>query len=419
MADNLLDWFSEQNRVSNLQKFAAQTYGADSPQVALAQGAPDQFAKFLSDQSSKQAETGAIQQYYNAGPTTAQTNAQPLPDDSQSGNLASQAISQAIMPPPTALQRMTASMANLPPALQATAASQMQFQNPSGDGTQLSGPDLLKTLPPAMAARIEGINSGKQPLTAREQSSAAFQPLINALMMVHPDYDAADAQARQKARNDITSGPGSKKLQSISTAINTLQQADAASQKYGDAFGSDWGGPMIGLMNTGRAMYHSASNDPALVTYNQLAKTAADETTNAVTTGGGTGADRETRYDIFKAGQSQAARHAAFVSAIQELKARVEPIAESYGNAMHTSVSPIQLISPEAQGAYTKITGEQAPVTSVSGLTGDITPAPQSASAPAASPSSAPADSRGTVSKSKYSKATILAGLKARGIPHK
>lgn len=406
----LLQFIADQNRASSARDSAARIYGPDSVQAALANSDPEGFSKFLAEQSSKQAETGAIQQYYGAGPTTAQTNAQPLQDDSQSGNLASQAISQAIMPPPTALQRMTASMANLPPVLQATAASQMQFQDPSGDGTQLSGPDLLKNLPHAMAARIESINSGKQPLTAREQSSAAFQPLINALMMVHPDYDAADAQARQKARNDITSGPGSKKLQSISTAINTLQQADAASQKYGDSVGSDWG-PLSGLMNTGRAMYHGASNDPALVTYNQLAKTAADETTNAVTTGGGTGADRETRYDIFKAGQSQAARHAAFVSAIQELKARVEPIAESYGNAMHTSVSPIQLISPEAQGAYTKITGEQAPVTSVSGLTGDITPAPQSASAPTASPVSAPTDSRGTSRKD-----AIRAQLKARGL---
>lgn len=406
----ILDFITEQNTRSGLREFAQSQYGQSNPALAaLAQADPDTFRTVLPDIIKHEQEQKAISQFYGAD------QAPPPSADSLSGTSALKALSQGIgtdpAPQPNALKRMAGSMAYLPTGMQTIAAQQMMFQNPGGDGaaagggSNLTGDEFLKTLNPNIAAQVKGIIEGRIPVTARMQSSAAFQPLMNAIMQADPNFDVSDYNARFKARADITSGQGAKNISSIGTAINTLSKLQDANDKLGD-FSSL--GPLNGPANYARNLYLESSSDPNLRTYTELAKTAADEVTKAVVGAGGTGGDRETRLGAFTANQTKEARKAAITAAIQELTSRIEPIANNYNNAMRTSKSGIQLISPDAQESYYKLTGEKPPITTVNALNGaSSSPANPSPLAQYGQPDTAP----GTVAAPQAVQSSPLAQI--------
>lgn len=83
-----------------------------------------------------------------------------------------------------------------------------------------TGDDFLKTLPAAQASEIKAYAEGRRPFPTG-MSYAKLQPLIALVGQYDPTFDAANYNARNKARTDLTSpsGTGGKTINALNTAI--------------------------------------------------------------------------------------------------------------------------------------------------------------------------------------------------------
>lgn len=216
------------------------------------------------------------------------------------------------------------------------------------------GEEYLKQLPSQISSQVKALAEGRMQFPSGfALKSPYWQQMLQAVSTYDPNFDAVNYNARAKTRADFTSGSSSKNLTALETAINHLAELQDANEKLG--------GTAIGntLINKGK----SALSDPALVNYNTIAKTAADEVSKATAGPGGSAlADREERLKEFTANQSPEARKAAILAAIKLLNGRLEPLANTYNTGMGTTKDGLDLLSPKARKAYQKLTGVQEPL---------------------------------------------------------
>lgn len=267
----------------------------------------------------------------------------------------------------------------------------------------LVGDDLIKALPPSIGNQVKAIAEGRQAAPSSFAMKSGYgQQLMALVSQYDPSFDITNPAKRlQTAKSFAPGGKDRQNINSIETAINTLAKLQDASDKLG---GVNDLGPATGLANSARTAYLGASNDTDLKTYETLAKTAADETTKAVVGGQGGGVgDRAKREEAFHSGQSPAARSAAIQASINELSARLDPVAASYTEGLGKPVSSgIALMTPKAQKAYAKIMGTAPDNT-------------QAASTEPATIDTAPSDPVAVAKAHGYSDAEIQAYLKKKG----
>jgi hypothetical protein len=246
-----------------------------------------------------------------------------------------------------------------PSQVQPIGGNPMGLSTGAGGGqadTTLKGDDYLKQLPPQIGTQVKALAEGRMQFPGGfALKSPYWQQMISHVSNYDPNFDAVNYNARAKTRADYTSGKTSQNIKSIETALNTLAQAKDASDSIG---GVDNASVLNTPLNLAYSKFLGAEGSPELNTYNTLAKTAADETTRAVVGAGGTGADRQTREEQFGVGQAPKARNASLTTAAQELAARLDPVANMYNQGMGTTKGGIDLLSPQAQAAYYKLTGQ-------------------------------------------------------------
>jgi hypothetical protein len=88
-------------------------------------------------------------------------------------------------------------------------------QGPTGD-------EFLKTLPPNIASEVKAYAEGRRPFPAGfALKSPYFQTLIQMVGQYDPTFEAANYNARAKARTDLTSpgGTGGKTINALNTAL--------------------------------------------------------------------------------------------------------------------------------------------------------------------------------------------------------
>lgn len=358
MASNLFDYLGEQNALSGIQDWAQQQYGQSNPGLAaLAQADPRSFRELLPSLVGKQMESQAIQQFYGKPQGQPLQQGQPMDADAM---LAPQP------PQDDPIQRYQA-FAGLPKELQALAGPQLAMSGLGGQGpgTGLTGEDFLKSLPSPLANQVKALDEGRLPFTSMSSRSPQMQALMQYAQQYDPEFDATVWQQRSKTAQDFnsTGGKSRQNITQIETALNHLASLKDASDTLGG-----WGFVNAALRNP----IMDATSDPRLVAYNTISKTAADEVSKATAgPGGSTQADREERMKEFTAGQAPEARNSSIQSAIKLLAGRLEPLAANYNNAMGTSKIPTELLSPEAQKSYARITGNESPNITASGNRAD------------------------------------------------
>lgn len=85
-----------------------------------------------------------------------------------------------------------------------------------------TGEDFLKQLPPQIASEVKAYAEGRRPFPAGfALKSPYFQSLIQMVGQYDPTFDAANYNARSKARTDLTNpnGMGGKTINALNTAI--------------------------------------------------------------------------------------------------------------------------------------------------------------------------------------------------------
>lgn len=232
---------------------------------------------------------------------------------------------------------------------------------PGGNGTATGGgvpaaggETYLNQLPPQLATQVKALAEGRMAFPSGfALKSPYWQQMLQAVSMYDPNFDAVNYNARAKTRGDFTSGKSASNITALETAINHLAELQDANEKLG--------GTAVG--NTAINWGKNQMSDPALVNYNTIAKTAADEVSKATAGPGGSAlADREERLKEFTANQSPEARKAAILAAIKLLNGRLEPLANTYNTGMGTTKDGLDLLSPKARLAYQKLTGTQEPL---------------------------------------------------------
>lgn len=219
----------------------------------------------------------------------------------------------------------------------------------------LTGDDYLKTLTPLRAANAKAASEGRLAISPFLLKTPYGQQLLSDTMQYDPSFDTTDPTKRSATVKAFSqSGKAGQNLTRIDTAINTLSQLYDANAKLG--------GPQY--LNSVRNLALSGQSDPNLNNYNQLAKTAADEVAYAVGGGTSTDSDRKSRLSSFTANQAPEARQGAIETAIKELNARLDPLAQAYTEGMGRSKNGMDLLTPSTAKGYAKIMGVQPSPTS-------------------------------------------------------
>jgi hypothetical protein len=227
------------------------------------------------------------------------------------------------------------------------------------DGEPLKGPELLAHLEktdPAVAAGVKGVIAGDINAGGRN-----LQKLLPLAKLIDPALEQFDYQTRAKSRADFTSGPSSKEIKAINTAIYHAGQLAQDTDKLGGV------NVLPGVINPiiqgykrniGNADYQVARKD-----WDATSETLSTEIAKALNGGVPHAADKEHWRKVFEAAGSPQERQAAIASSMKLLEGRTHALATSYERGMGRARDSMSFIDDPNKAAFQELmtTGKIAP----------------------------------------------------------
>lgn len=211
-------------------------------------------------------------------------------------------------------------------------------------GSQLSGEDYLKTLPPQTAQQVKALVEGRMQFPGGfALKSPYWQQMISAVSSYDPSFDMVNYNARAKTRQDFTSGKSAQNINALNTVIGHLQTLGDASDKLGNRSIPAW--------NTVANIAESASGDPRVKNFDATKKAVVDELTRAWRQTGGSEGDIKSWSDTIGASNSPEQLHGVISQIGDLLESKVNSLGEQYNQGMGTTKNPIRLVTPNAQKA--------------------------------------------------------------------
>lgn len=299
------------------------------------------------------------------------------------------------------------------------AAAQTQAANPlasilqggdaggpgDGQGTPLaalSGDDLLKALPPSIASQVKGLSEGKIAFPAgRTTGTPYWQQMMQLVSQYDPNFDATNYNARSATRKDFTSGKSAQNITALNTAMGHLSSLSDAYDTLGNT-----GYPMLNSIANTVENQFSPDTQAALTNVAARGHAVSEELAKVFRSTGMAESDVKAWEDKLSTNASPAQSKALIGSAIELMNSRLEALGQQYNQGMGASKNGIELLSPQAQKAYLKLTGSNPQTTTASG-----NPAQDvSTNADAAKP-----DPVAAAKAAGYSQAEIDAYLKKKG----
>lgn len=349
LASYLLD---SANR-SRAQDYAAQQYGADSPQAAFANAFPSEFAATESQKYQKQAEGNAIAQFYGGGQQSQpqqQQIPQGMPQDADSAlQQMQQPQQQQAQPDQSALQRYQA-MAYLPAGMQAQAAQQLSLQGIMSGGansainSDLHGDEFLQTLPSTVGSMVKGYAEGKMPIPTSGRNNSQFQALQPLIEQYDPTFDGIDYKTRVATRKDFTSGTSAKSI----NALNTLAQHLSALKESSDNLGN---GSVPFFNSIGNAV-STAFGGPSVPTYDLNSASVAEEATRAWRGAGGAESDIQRYLDSLGHDQSPQQFKATTNKLGELVSGKIDALQDQYKRGMGTAAQDTNFYTPAAAKSF-------------------------------------------------------------------
>ena len=108
---------------------------------------------------------------------------------------------------------------------QIAAGGTMQSTIPAQDQDK-TGEDFLKTLPSSQQKEVKALVEGRLPVSPYALRSKKMWPLMERAMQYDPTFDASNYNVRLGVRRDFASGPTSKNITAINTAIGHIGTLD-------------------------------------------------------------------------------------------------------------------------------------------------------------------------------------------------
>ena len=232
----------------------------------------------------------------------------------------------------------------------------------ANSGSQLTGDEFLKTLPANTQATLKAYQEGRiQFPTGTALRSPQNQRMLQMMQQYDPNFDAVNYAARAKTRQDFASGKSAQNLTSFNTTMAHIDTLDKAIDGLGNS-DYTW---VNQAKNAAAGPLGMVKQQEALKKFT-LAKTAAvDELTRAFRGTGGNVHDLVQWEKSLSEADSPKALKAATKQALGLLEGRINALGEQYNRGMGTTKDGISLLSPKAQAAYRRLTGEEPPSASM------------------------------------------------------
>lgn len=239
--------------------------------------------------------------------------------------------------------------------MQAALAMQLPGGGLLGAGsTQANGNDFLQTLPSTEAAQVKALAEGRMQFPSGfALKSPYWQSMLSAVSQYDPSFDAVNYNARNKTYADFTSGKSAQNITALNTAMGHLGTLD-------DAFGALNNTP-IPIANQVKNYIGVQTGDPntqaATSAVSTDANAVANEMAKVFRSSGMSQADINEWRSQINANSTPEQAKSVINSAVQLMNSRIDALGEQYNKGMGTSKNGVELLSPEAQLSYAKLTG--------------------------------------------------------------
>jgi hypothetical protein len=215
----------------------------------------------------------------------------------------------------------------------------------------ITGDAFLSTLPKPQGDQIKGIVEGRiSPPGAFALKTPYWQKMLTDVAQYEPGFDLTKWGQRSATAKDFASGKSAQNITAFNTAISHLDTLDKAADALGNT--------SFPMANTIKNAFGNATGSPQVKQF-EIAKTAvADELTRAFRGTGGNVHDLVQWENAINSAGSPAQLKAAVKQAVELLRGRIDSLGDTYNRGMNTKTEPIKLLSPKAQDALSRLSGE-------------------------------------------------------------
>jgi hypothetical protein len=232
----------------------------------------------------------------------------------------------------------------------------------SGDTPDNVKPEVLASLDPNLASQVKALDEGRMAFpTGFALKSPYWQNILRLVSQYDPSFDAVNYNARAKTRADFVAGKSAQNITSFNTAIGHLDTLD----KSIDALGNTNYGWINPMLQSAKSAMGDTGFQAAQKQFMAAKQAVTDELTRAFRGSGGNVHDIVGWEQTLNQADSPAALHAATKAAVDLLRSRIESVGDQYNRGMGTTRDPLTMLSPHAQAAVARLSGEAAPVAAV------------------------------------------------------
>jgi len=241
----------------------------------------------------------------------------------------------------------------------------------SGDTPDNVKPEVLASLDPNLASQVKALDEGRMAFpTGFALKSPYWQNILRLVSQYDPSFDAVNYNARAKTRADFVAGKSAQNITSFNTAIGHLDTLDKSIDSLGNT--------NYGWINSPLQSIKSAAGDTqfqaAQKQFMAAKQAVTDELTRAFRGSGGNVHDIVGWEQTLNQADSPAALHAATKAAVDLLRSRIESVGDQYNRGMGTTRDPLTMLSPHAQEAIARLSGEAPQQKGAAAGTSPVTP---------------------------------------------
>lgn len=209
--------------------------------------------------------------------------------------------------------------------------------------SHLTGAEYLKTLPIGTQNKVKALAEGRVPLTSFSLRNNERDAMVQMVQQYDPSFEAGKSPARMAVQKDFTSGPSSRNVTALNTAIAHL----GTMKKLGDALANGDIRAINMLANEmGVQLGKEEKTDFA------LAQTAVgDEMMRVFRQVGASEREAEDWRKKFNSSASPTQMNGALRTAAELLKGRIDALNDTWDRGMDTSGGYPKLLSDRSKEA--------------------------------------------------------------------
>lgn len=212
---------------------------------------------------------------------------------------------------------------------------------------------FIATLPAEQAALVKALAEGRKSFpTGTALKSDYWQNMLGAVAKYDPSFDEVNYNSRSKTRQAFTSGPESKQVNAINTAIGHLDDLSDAAERLNN-FHQGTFGPLTQAANSIKTTLQKNSGNPVVNDFNTFKKTASDEITRIWRQSGGSEKDVEAAEANLSQANTPEELRGAIADYSRLMESKLTNLSEQYRQGMGTD--KIDMLTPKSQSTLNKI----------------------------------------------------------------